>query len=109
MDRKFEEKFKYYENFLKKDYVYSRKYGGKERYQINHIKFIIELLDGNPSKLWGRDFPYEVEMYEREKVREFVRRRVPSQIRKRVKELRKNPGIVEKLCKNMVKRKKIIF
>ncbi|MEM5869925.1 MAG: hypothetical protein QXR09_02025 [Candidatus Aenigmatarchaeota archaeon] len=70
-------KLERYLELLKKDYISSWKCEGEEKTRINHVRIIIELLDGKPEKLWEENFPDEVEKYERQIFREYMNTRTP--------------------------------
>jgi NAD-specific glutamate dehydrogenase len=109
MNEKFEKRLRVYRKILTYDYIYFANYDDEEIFKINHLKIIIDLLDGKPSRLLKENFLDEVERYERKFFGEYVRSRTPHQIRETVNRLRENYEIVEILCKEYNKPRKQYF
>lgn len=101
-----EKSLKNYLRCLDKDYIYSCNYEQEKRDKINHVRIIIELLDGKIENLWREDFVNDVEKYEREKFREYMRSRTPHRIRVTIRNMRKNPEIVKALFEYEKRKKK---
>jgi hypothetical protein len=99
MDKEFERKLKLYRTILSKGYVHV--YFKKKKFALNHVKIIINLLNGNPDRLWNDEFVQEVERYEMKFFGKYVRRnkKTLSWMKRRIKKLRKEYKLVEELFK----------
>lgn len=93
-----EKKLNYYLKCLEDNYIYRYVYDNENKDKINHVKIIIELLDGNPKKLWKENFLYEVEKYERQNFGNYVRSRTLHHIKTTIEKMRKDPELVKVLC-----------